>query len=44
MLAHTDEPIGLIVEMSGFKSRSHFNTLFRERFKLTPSEYIRLKK
>ena len=44
MLAHTDEPIGLIVEMSGFKSRSHFNMLFRERFKLTPSEYIRLKK
>lgn len=44
LLAQTDEPIGLIVEMSGFKSRSHFNTLFRERFKLTPSEYIRLKK
>jgi len=25
--------------MSGFVTRSHFNTLFRERFKMTPSEY-----
>lgn len=33
-----DEPIGLISEMSGFQSRGHFNTLFRERYKMTPSE------
>jgi AraC-like DNA-binding protein len=39
MLSDSDEPVGLITEMSGFQSRSHFNTLFRERFKMTPSEY-----
>ena len=39
MLAETDLSIGLVMEMSGFVSRSHFNTLFRERFKMTPSEY-----
>ena len=27
------------MEMSGFVSRSHFNTIFRQRFKMTPSEY-----
>ncbi|MCR5351869.1 MAG: helix-turn-helix transcriptional regulator, partial [Bacteroidales bacterium] len=41
VLAETDEPIGLVVELSGFKSRSHFNALFREKYKLTPSEYAR---
>ncbi|MBQ8460978.1 MAG: hypothetical protein IJ543_01005 [Bacteroidales bacterium] len=30
--------------MSGFRSRSHFNTLFRDKFKLTPSEYSRVAK
>jgi AraC-like DNA-binding protein len=39
LLAETDHSIGLIIEMSGFVTRSHFNTLFRERFKMTPSEY-----
>ena len=39
MLSDSDEQVGLIREMSGFQSRSHFNTLFRERFKMTPSEY-----
>ena len=39
MLADLDEPIGLISEMSGFQSRGHFNTLFREKYKMTPSEY-----
>lgn len=39
MLSDSDEPVGLITDMSGFQSRSHFNTLFRERFKMTPSEY-----
>ncbi|MBQ7572091.1 MAG: hypothetical protein IJT19_07610 [Bacteroidaceae bacterium] len=28
MLADTDEPVGLVTEMSGFASRSHFSTLF----------------
>ena len=39
MLVQSDESIGIIAEMSGFQSRSHFNTLFRKHFKLTPSEY-----
>jgi AraC-like DNA-binding protein len=41
MLADQDEPIGLVAEMSGFQSRGHFNTLFREKYKMTPSEYRR---
>ena len=39
LLASTDESIGIIADMSGFQSRSKFNTLFRDRFKLTPSEF-----
>jgi AraC-like DNA-binding protein len=39
LLAETDKSIGLVMGMCGFVSRSHFNTLFRERFKMTPSEY-----
>lgn len=39
LLAETNKSIGIIIEESGFVSRSHFNTLFRERFKITPSEY-----
>jgi AraC-like DNA-binding protein len=39
LLAETNHSIGLVMEMCGFVSRSHFNTLFRERFKMTPSEY-----
>ncbi|SKC42392.1 AraC-type DNA-binding protein [Bacteroidales bacterium WCE2008] len=39
MLAEQEEPIGLVAEMSGFQSRGHFNTLFREKYKMTPSEY-----
>ncbi|MBQ9410003.1 MAG: AraC family transcriptional regulator, partial [Bacteroidales bacterium] len=35
----TDEPVGIISDLSGFSSRSHFNTLFREKFKMTPTEY-----
>lgn len=44
MLADTDEPVGLVTEMSGFASRSHFNTLFREKFKMTPTEYRKVAK
>lgn len=39
LLADTDDAVGIITEMSGFASRSHFNTIFREKFKMTPSEY-----
>ena len=39
MLSETDEPITLIAEMSGFANRTSFNNLFRERFKMTPSEF-----
>lgn len=39
LLATTDEPVGIISDLSGFSSRSHFNTLFREKFKMTPTEY-----
>ena len=42
LLRDTDEPMGLVAEMSGFRSRSHFNTLFREKFKFTPREYSKL--
>ena len=44
MLADTDDPVGLVTEMSGFASRSHFNTLFREKFKMTPTEYRKVAK
>lgn len=39
LLRDGNDPVGLVGEMSGFASRSHFNTLFREKFKLTPTEY-----
>jgi AraC-like DNA-binding protein len=44
LLAETDKSIGLVMEESGFTSRSHFNTLFRERFKMTPSVYRKVTK
>ncbi|MBQ7156858.1 MAG: helix-turn-helix transcriptional regulator [Bacteroidaceae bacterium] len=39
MIADTDEPMSIVSEMSGFQSRSHFNTLFRTKYKMTPTEY-----
>ena len=39
LLSETDEPVNLIAEMSGFTSRAYFNEKFRERFKMTPSEF-----
>lgn len=42
LLADTDDPIGIIGDLSGFSSRSHFNALFRERYKMTPSEYRKI--
>ena len=44
LLAETDDPIGNVIDSSGFSSRSHFNTLFRDRYKMTPSEYRRIAK
>lgn len=44
MLADTDEPVGLIAEQSGFSSHSHFNTLFREKYKMTLTEYRKVAK
>ena len=44
MLTNTDKPVGIIADMSGFSSRSHFNTLFREKFKMPPTEYRRASK
>ncbi|MBO7337516.1 MAG: helix-turn-helix domain-containing protein [Paludibacteraceae bacterium] len=41
LLSETDEPIALIAEMSGFANRTSFNDKFRERFKMTPSEFRR---
>ena len=44
LLADTDDPIGIIGDLSGFSSRSHFNAIFRERYKMTPSEYRKIAK
>ena len=44
LVAETNNPVGLIAEQSGFSSRSHFNALFREKFKMTPSEYRNIAK
>ena len=44
LLTDTDEPIALIAEMSGFANRTTFNERFRERYKMTPSEYRRAAK
>jgi len=41
-LTETDESIGLVIDMSGLSSRSHFNALFREHYKMTPSEYRKI--
>lgn len=42
LLTETDESIGLVIDMSGLSSRSHFNALFREHYKMTPSEYRKI--
>ena len=39
LLTSTNDPIALIAEMSGFANRTTFNEQFRNRFKMTPSEY-----
>ena len=44
LLATTDDAVTLIADLSGFNNRSYFNRLFRERYKLTPSEYRKMAK
>jgi len=44
LLTDTNDTIGNIMINSGFVSRSHFNTLFREHYKLTPTEYRNIAK
>lgn len=39
LLTSTNDSISLIAEMSGFANRTTFNEQFRNRFKMTPSEY-----
>ena len=39
LLSTTDDPVGLIIEMSGITNRSTFNRLFREHYSMSPSEY-----
>lgn len=44
LLATTDDAVTLIADLAGFNNRSYFNHLFRERYKLTPSEYRKVAK
>lgn len=44
MLTTTDEPVGLVIEMSGITNRSTFNRLFREHYSMSPTEYRRAAK
>ena len=44
LLTNTDDSISLIAELSGFANRTSFNERFRERYKMTPSEYRRAAK
>ena len=44
LLATTDDAVTLIADLAGFNNRSYFNRLFRERYKLTPSEYRKVAK
>lgn len=39
LLVTTNDAVTLIADLSGFNNRSYFNRLFRERYKLTPSEF-----
>ena len=39
LLATTDDAVTLIADLAGFNNRSYFNRLFREHYRLTPSEY-----
>lgn len=39
LLTNTNDSISLIAELSGFANRTTFNEQFRNRYKMTPSEY-----
>ena len=39
LLSTTDDPVSLIIELSGIVSRSTFNRLFREQYSMSPSEF-----
>lgn len=39
LLLHTDYPVNEIAAMLRFSNRTHFYTLFRRRFGMTPNEY-----
>lgn len=39
LLTCSEEPVGLIIEMSGITNRSTFNRLFREYYSMSPTEY-----
>ena len=39
LLTDTNDSISLIAELSGFANRTTFNEQFRNRYKMTPSEY-----
>ena len=44
LLATTNEPVTLISDIVGFNNRSYFYRLFREHYKLTPTEYRKVAK
>jgi len=39
LLATTEDSVSLISMIAGFNNRSHFNKVFRNRYKMTPREY-----
>ena len=42
LLEKTDDPIGLIIEQSGFTNRTTFARLFASYYSMTPSEYRKI--
>lgn len=44
LLTTTDDAVIVIADLAGFNNRSYFNRLFRERYKLTPTEYRKVSK
>ncbi|WP_068475071.1 hybrid sensor histidine kinase/response regulator transcription factor [Saccharicrinis aurantiacus] len=39
MLVQNKASVGDVIIMTGFKSRTHFNKVFKERYQVTPSKY-----
>jgi AraC-like DNA-binding protein len=44
LLGTTSDAVTLIADLAGFNNRSYFNRLFREHYKLTPTEFRRAAK